>query len=100
MLGIVNPNVVSIKAIRKNFKDDHRNLKGQHDQKCDYCGQSHRRGKRKCPAYGKECDKCGQKNYFKTVCRSSEGSKHQEGQIGPREKIATHRCNVHEICMK
>ena len=34
MLDIVNPNVVSVEAIRKNFKDDHRNL-------CDYCGHSH-----------------------------------------------------------
>ena len=78
MLGIVNPNLVSIEAIKRGFKyyhknDDHRDFKGQqHDQKCDYCGQSHRRGKRNCPAYGKECDKCGGKTHFRTVCKSSD----------------------------
>ena len=67
MLGIVNPStLVSVEAIRKNFKDDHRNLK------CDYCGHSHSWGKQNCPAYGKSCDKCSGKNHFRTVCRSSD----------------------------
>ena len=87
MLGIVNPSsLVSVDAIKKNFKGHHGN-----DQKCDYCGQSHKWGKRNCPAFGKTCDKCGQKNHFKTVCKSSEGSMQNmiqgKGQIGPRENV-------------
>ena len=66
MLGIVNPSLVSVEAIKKGFKYDHGNSNDDHrdfngHQKCDYCGWSHRREKRNCPAYGKECDKCGGK---------------------------------------
>ena len=76
MLGIVNPStLMSVEAIKKGFKDGHRDFKGQqHDQKYDYCGRSHRWGKRNYPAFGKTCNKCGGKNHFKTVCKSE--SKH------------------------
>ena len=99
LLGIVTPTALSVEAIKRGFKydhrnDDHRDFKGQqHDQKCDYCGQSHRRGKRNCPAFGKTCDKCGGKTTL-GLCVSPKNlsqSMTQEGQIGPREK------NVHEI---
>lgn len=33
---------------------------------CTYCGTSHPR--RKCPAYGKTCAKCGRKNHAEAVC--------------------------------
>ena len=36
---------------------------------CKYCGKSHDRGS--CPAFGKECSKCGKKNHFKAVCKSN-----------------------------
>ena len=36
---------------------------------CKYCGKSHDRGS--CPAFGKECSKCGKKNHFRAVCKSS-----------------------------
>ena len=94
MLGIVNQSLVSIEEIKKGFKYDHRNndhrdFKGQqHDQKCDYCGWSHRRGKRNCPAYGKECDKCGGKNTSE-LCLSPKNLSQgvpQESQMEP-EKI-------------
>ena len=37
---------------------------------CGYCGEIHER--RKCPAYGKTCSKCGRRNHISTVCRSRE----------------------------
>ena len=43
LLGIVTPTALSVEAIKKGFKDGHRDFKGK---KCDYCGCSHRWGKR------------------------------------------------------
>ena len=97
MLGIENPNLVSVEAIKKNFKEDHRNLKGKNDKDCDYFGQSHRKGKRNCPAYGKECDKCGDKNHFKMVCRSDESRRDMRRLDRANGKKSKHRRNVHEI---
>ena len=66
MLGIVNSSLVSVHAIRKN---------SQYRDKCDYFGCSHKRGKQNCLAYGNICHKCGGKNHFRAMCRSSKGSK-------------------------
>ena len=41
---------------------------------CYYCGESHVKGK--CPAYGKTCAKCGNKNHFASVCRG-QADKHR-----------------------
>ena len=38
-------------------------------KQCFYCGKSHQQ--RKCPAYGQTCKKCGKKNHFSAVCKSS-----------------------------
>ena len=35
---------------------------------CKYCRKSHNCGN--CPAFGKECIKCGKKNHFKSVCKA------------------------------
>ena len=98
MLGIVNPSLVSVEAIKRGFKydhrnDDHRDFKGQ--QKCDYCGWSHRRGKRNGPAYSKECDKCGGKNHFRNVCKSSDSK--YESKRDSRRSDRTKRRNINEI---
>ena len=53
MLGIVNPSTLVSKEAKGGHQDN--------DQKCDYYGHSHSWGKQNCPAYGKTCDKCGQK---------------------------------------
>jgi hypothetical protein len=37
---------------------------------CRCCGGSHSR--RNCPAYGKQCTKCGKPNHFEKVCDSGE----------------------------
>ena len=42
--------------------------------KTKYCGKSHDQGS--CPAFGKECAKCGRKNHFKSVCKSGSNDKH------------------------
>ena len=37
---------------------------------CGKCGTSH--PPRQCPAFGKKCHKCGNKNHFSTQCRSKQ----------------------------
>ncbi len=38
--------------------------------KCKFCSGSHQRGK--CPAYGKRCHKCQQRNHFEVCCPEKE----------------------------
>ena len=91
ILGIVNPSLVSVNAIKKN---------SQYRDKCDYCGHSHKRGKQNFPAYGKICNKCGGKNHFKAMCRFSEGSKHKCGKLRSDRtsgRKCMHRSDIREI---
>ena len=97
MLGIVNcSSLVGMDAIRKNRSS-------QNGSKCDYQGQHHKKGKQNCLASSKTCNKCGQKNHFKAMCRSSEGLRYESKCESKRQrsdrtsKKCTHRCNVHEI---
>lgn len=39
---------------------------------CKYCGSKHK--PRQCPAYGKDCAKCGKRNHFARVCKSKTKS--------------------------
>ena len=36
-------------------------------QQCRYCGGRHERDKKKCPAFGKTCRRCGKFNHFQSV---------------------------------
>ena len=38
-------------------------------QQCRYCGGRHERDKKKCPAFGKTCRRCGKFNHFQSVCQ-------------------------------
>ena len=35
---------------------------------CKFCGKKHVRSKEECPAWGKSCSKCGEKNHFAVKC--------------------------------
>ena len=35
-----------------------------------YCGAKHE--KKKCPAYGKTCYKCGRNNHYQNLCRAKQ----------------------------
>ena len=37
-----------------------------------FCGRRHVRDKKKCPAYGHQCTKCGQNNHFAVKCRGGK----------------------------
>ena len=50
--------------------------KGGPGKTCGRCGQSHL--PRECPAWGKYCHKCGNKNHFSTCCRSRDREDSQD----------------------
>ena len=93
MLGIANPNLVSV--------DEIRNKSTRNVCDCGKCGHSH--GKRDCPAFGKDCFKCGGKNHFGKMCRSKGSSKFKSELKRDSRKPSkangrcTHKCRVHEI---
>ena len=96
MLGIVNPSVVSMDAVRNKFE--------KRKEICDrnYCGHTH--GKGECPAFGKECNRCGQKNHFEKKWRSSSGPRSTKSESrcdsirsDRTKRKCSHRCNMHEI---
>ena len=76
MLGIVTPSALSVEAVRKGFKTHSHSHSNTHTRTdfsdCKFCGKAH--NKRECPAYGKVCNRCGQKNHFESKCRSSQRS--------------------------
>lgn len=41
-----------------------------HKRNCHYCGERHRKGKNKCPAYGHTCEKCSKKHHYESECKS------------------------------
>ena len=95
MLGITNPNLVSVDELRKKSKSFRG--KDTHYIDCKFCGCSH--GKRDCPAFGKECHKCGRKNHFSKMCRSQGSSKSESKRNSrkPRQANGKCTCRVHEI---
>ena len=60
---------------QKRFNKDTPPTHDKHEKdssKCKFCGNN--RSREKCPAYGKTCAKCGKRNHFATVCKSSDDS--------------------------
>ena len=62
--------------------------------KCGRCGFVHLQGR--CPAFGKNCNKCGKKNHFSAVCRS-ENQKFSKQMTRHRKRDRTNK-NTMEIC--
>ena len=60
MLGIVNPSLARVEAIKKKGKNS------QFYSDCKFCGRSHNKGE--CPAFGKLCNVCGGKKHFEAKC--------------------------------
>ena len=91
MLGIANPNLVSV--------DEIKNRSTRNKSDCDRCGRSH--GRKDCPAFGKDCFKCGGMNHFGKMCRSKGSSKFESKHDSRKPSKAngrrTHKCRVHEI---
>ena len=48
---------------------------------CQFCGQSHRKGRNNCPAWNKVCNSCGGRNHFKAVCKRQVHSVQTEVEV-------------------
>ena len=60
--------------------------KGSTDKTCSKCNMTH--AYQECPAFGKKCHKCGNKNHFSSCCRSNvgQGQGHQSDRTQPHGK--------------
>ena len=83
-------NEASVEAVSKGYSREslskQRNVEGKHRQKvknCKYCGGEHEYGK--CPAYGRQCNKCGKYNHFAAVCQSKSVQKLDQVKQEQRE---------------
>ena len=50
--------------------------------KCKFCGKTHRRRKEECPAWKKNCLKCGKANHFASQCRSKQPEREKIYGVG------------------
>ncbi|KAG1694107.1 hypothetical protein GQR58_006909 [Nymphon striatum] len=53
-------------------KEDNRKTKSSTIKDCRNCGLDHK--SRQCPAFGKQCNKCGKRNHWAKKCRSKESN--------------------------
>ena len=72
MKSLPSPLTQFIKSSQKKKKlerpsDEKFNMKSKKIS-CKFCGYEHPLDKKKCPAWGKTCKKCKQKNYFAKKC--------------------------------
>ena len=90
LLGIVTPAALSVEAIKRGFKTKSHSHSNAHTDysDCKFCGKAHNKGE--CPAYGKVCNRFGQKNHFESKCRSSWGSNSERS--GKTKGKIHHKC--------
>jgi len=79
--------------------------KGRMINNCPFCTKSHTKGS--CPAYGKDCSYCGQKNHFKKACRKlkqdqrndrkNHGSNDTTGVVANVEELTQEAENIHRL---
>ena len=62
------------------------------DQKCGFCGESHKRGKQFCKAGDHKCD-CGRTGHFPKMCRS-KGKPFKSDEKDAHEKKETKKANT------
>ena len=74
----------------------------RYSSSCQYCGLVHK--PRDLPAYGKSCRKCGKRNHFATVCRSTQRSRPNTSrnihEIAPESQLEQTFMQVHSLLHK
>lgn len=64
---------VTVQRLKNLEQDESKSInkieKKQFLKICKFCGNKHKFIKGSCPAYGKNCNKCGGKNHFEKVCK-------------------------------
>ena len=56
---------------------------------CKFCGKKHVRSREECPAWGKSCSKCGEKNHFAVRCTKSSKSSRPPKKKKKRKPVHT-----------
>ena len=59
-----------VNAVAKHSSHQRQQASSSQKKRCIFCDKNHPFGKSQCPAFGKNCKKCGKKNHFSKVCRS------------------------------
>ena len=81
----------------KQYEGKYEGKKEPQKPTCGYCGKAgmHAIGDRqKCPAYGKECLKCGRKNHFAICCRGGGKYKQKQDKDNRAQHQQQHRLRV------
>ena len=81
--GVAMATTIDEIRIFMHRKGQGQRAKGNQGKICSKCGTSH--PPRECPAWGKKCHKCGNKNHFSTQCRSKQSG------AGNRKSCSTPR---------
>lgn len=81
----VTPEVL-IEKVQAKPREHHQSSTTYNESKraCRFCGIQHEFKKHLCPAWGKNCERCGGRNHFKRCCKKSGVYLVREEQ--PREK--------------
>ena len=57
---------------------------------CKFCGKKHVRSKEECPAWGKSCSRCEEKNHFAVMCtKPSKSSRPPKKKKKTRKPVHT-----------
>lgn len=56
-------------ALQSQENEIHKVSMSNSTKVCKFCGETHVFNKKKCPAYGKQCQNCGAYNHNKRVCK-------------------------------
>lgn len=81
--------IEDVQFVRKANKpkpvfEKQKNPRDSEEVNCEYFGLKHRKEMEDCPAYGKKCVKCRQKNHFAQVCK--QGFSKQQKKSYPKRK--------------
>ena len=60
----------------KNKQTKKQRKRRNESSKCAFCGYVH--AKKRCPAYGKKCAKCGKRNHFAIVCKEESDEESED----------------------
>ena len=63
----VQRDLIKTKRIESKRKKHGHSSRETDEVQCKFYGKKHQREKRKCPAFGKNCKKCGKQNHFAKV---------------------------------
>ena len=79
MVGDVKHSTQDIKTQSRSMENSHIKIQQaashskvstKQQSECKYCGTMHQ--PKKCPAYGKECRRCGRRNHYEKVCKAGK----------------------------